>query len=313
MHKQTLKIGTFNACNLSLPNIEYYKGRSYSPTQFKTKINWLSDQLTRMNVDIVGFQEIFHEQALQQVLRKNEKLKYANHVIAHHSSKRRPKPCVALASTKPILYHEVIQNFPTKLDIDDLTIPIHKFSRPVLKAGIELKKGLIVTVFVAHLKSKRPMFKEGEDRDNPINIAKAEARSLVRRTVEAMALRALIVEEAKNNNRPCIVLGDLNDSLLAVSTRIILGNQPSYKPFEEKLKVWDTLLYHVKDIQARRSLRKFYYTHIYNGHHESLDHIMVSQEFVAQNPKRIGKVKYVATFTDHLIDETLSHEHTSFL
>ena len=68
------------------------------------------------------------------------------------------------------------------------------------------------------------------------------------------------------------------------------------------------LLYRVQDIQTRRSQRDVYYTHIHKGHFESLDQIMVSEEFVVQNPRRIGRVEYVRVFNDHLIDDTLSSE-----
>ena len=68
------------------------------------------------------------------------------------------------------------------------------------------------------------------------------------------------------------------------------------------------LLYHVKDIQARRSYQDFYYTHIHNGMYESLDHIMVSQELVTENPRYTGRVAQVKVFNDHLIDQTFSTE-----
>ena len=51
-----------------------------------------------------------------------------------------------------------------------------------------------------------------------------------------------------------------------------------------------------------------YYTHIHNGHHEVLDHIMVSQELVFDNPKGIGGISYAKIFNDHLVDETLGEE-----
>ncbi|MGB6015523.1 MAG: endonuclease/exonuclease/phosphatase family protein, partial [Nodosilinea sp.] len=65
------------------------------------------------------------------------------------------------------------------------------------------------------------------------------------------------------------------------------------------------LLYQVKDIQARLGYGDHYYTHIHNGHYDSLDHIMVSEEFSAQNRDRIGRVTYVSVFNDHLFDQTL--------
>ena len=39
-----------------------------------------------------------------------------------------------------------------------------------------------------------------------------------------------------------------------------------------------------------------------------MDHILVSQEFVRQNPNRLGYVEYVKVYNDHLIDETLSDD-----
>ena len=68
------------------------------------------------------------------------------------------------------------------------------------------------------------------------------------------------------------------------------------------------LLYNVKDIQALQSYRDVYYTHIYNGHYGSLDHILVSEEFVRPNPQHIAWVENVQVLNDHLVDETLSSE-----
>jgi hypothetical protein len=50
-------------------------------------------------------------------------------------------------------------------------------------------------------------------------------------------------------------------------------------------------------------------THIHNGHYDSLDHIMVSEEFSAQNRDRIGQVTYVSVFNDHIFDQTLLEDN----
>jgi hypothetical protein len=90
---------------------------------------------------------------------------------------------------------------------------------------------------------------------------------------------------------------------------LVSGEPPMRRlPHEVKRKLWDVILYHVKDIQARNSYQDFYYTHVHNGHHESLDHIMVSEELVEENPNSVGKIGYVKVFNDHLIDDTLTNE-----
>ena len=174
---------------------------------------------------------------------------------------------------------------------------------------MEIEPGKTITVFVAHLKSKRPSFPNDVDRHDPVELARASVRSLVRRSVEACGLREILVNHSEYNTRPVIIMGDLNDASLAVSTRVISGEPPMrYLKFEDKKKVWDVLFYHAKDIQARKSFHDFYYTHIHNGHYAALDHIMVNQELVDINPNSIGRVRNVSIFNDHLIDETLSEE-----
>jgi predicted extracellular nuclease len=166
-------------------------------------------------------------------------------------------------------------------------------------------------VFVVHLKSKRPILPDDVDRHDPIEKAKGQARSLILRAAEATALRMLLMETLQGRDHPVIVIGDMNDGGLAVTSQLISGEPPWRQlPSDRKKALWDVLLYHVRDIQARMSYRDYYYTHIHNGHYEGLDHIMVSQEFVAQNPANIGRVSYVSLLNDHLVDVTLSREGT---
>jgi endonuclease/exonuclease/phosphatase family metal-dependent hydrolase len=59
---------------------------------------------------------------------------------------------------------------------------------------------------------------------------------------------------------------------------------------------------------VRRTGRDVSYTHIFNGHYENLDHILVSQEFYERNPQRIAEVMNLRYFNDHLIDSQLSND-----
>lgn len=308
MNQKNFKVGTFNLYNLVLPNVTYYGSNKYKPEVYEQKKSWIAGQLSRMNADIVGFQEVFHEQALQETLNQVEFYQESTLVAANPTGE---KPAVALVSRFPILKHHIFEEFPAKarLDIEGASIPLERFSRPVLEVQLALSETVECTVFVVHLKSKRPLLPEGVDRNDPIEKAKGQARALILRAAEATAVRMIVIEKLQNRNHPVIVIGDVNDSGLAVTSQILSGEPPWEKlRFEQKKKIWDVLLYNTKDIQARQSYGDYYYTHIYNGHYESLDHIMVSEEFIAQNRDRIGKVVYVSTLKDHLIDETLSYE-----
>lgn len=302
-----LKIATFNTLNLVLPNHYYYERKIYTEEEFTQKKNWINGQLLNMQADIVGFQEVFHQEALVQILRENPFYKGKTQLVAANANGE--KPAVALISKFPIVDYAIVEDIPETLVVDDVEIPFTKFSRPVLKARVRLNDGIDAVVFVAHLKSKRPMFADGADVEDPVELAKAQACSLMVRAAEAYGLRTLMMTELQHRDSPVILMGDFNDTHTAVTTQLISGEPPfRFLPLDKKLRQWDVLLYHVKDIQARLSYTDTYYTHIHNGHHESLDHIMVSQELVAENPNNIGRVGSVRVFNDHLIDSTLSND-----
>ncbi|MEM6344305.1 MAG: endonuclease/exonuclease/phosphatase family protein [Bacteroidota bacterium] len=306
MKPKIVKVGNFNTYNLVLPEVSYYR-RKYSQKTYQKKCRWIGEQLDRMGTDLVGLQEVFHPKAMQEALYHSNRLKQANLVVADPNEDLLPR--VGLATNFPILEYSVIEAFPAGVDIEGTAIPIKRFSRPVLRALVELPLGHKVIVYVVHLKSKRPDFYEGEARSDHFALAKAQTRSLIRRAMEATALRGLLLEDLKKNDHPLILLGDVNDSGLAVTTRLLSGEPPHRKyPMDVKKEIWDVLLYQAKDIQARRSFEDYYFTHIHNGHHEALDHILVSQELVEENPNHIGRIGYVKVYNDHLVDETQSDD-----
>ncbi|MCU0525252.1 MAG: endonuclease/exonuclease/phosphatase family protein [Elainella sp. Prado103] len=308
MSRRTFRVGTFNLCNLALPNQVFYKREVYTPEEYARKISWVAGQLDQLQADLIGFQEVFHAEALQQALQQSQTCQDLHLVVGKPIE---DTPAVALASRFPILSHRFIRAFPAaaRLEVQGAEIPLTHFSRPILSARLRLTDRIECTVFVVHLKSKRPIVPDHLDRHDPIEKAKGQARSLILRAAESIALRVLLMEVLRDRDHPVIVLGDMNDGGAAVTSQLISGEPPHRKlETEHKRKIWDVLLYHVKDIQARQSFSDVYYTHIHNGRYESLDHIMVSQEFVTQNPDRIGRVVYVSVLNDHLIDETLSSE-----
>ncbi|MCS6813183.1 MAG: endonuclease/exonuclease/phosphatase family protein [Cyanobacteria bacterium] len=308
MGSKSFRVGTFNVFNLTLPGVACYGDIAYTPDIYDKKRRWIADQLIRMKADIVGFQEVFHEQALKEVLATYDNLAY-EHVIV--SARNGESPAVALASRFPVLDYQIFEKFPSGavLDIEGIAIPLTHFSRPILAVRLNVCDQIECTVYVVHLKSKRPVMPEGVNRNDPIERAKGQARALILRAAEATALRMILMETLQGKNHPVILIGDVNDSGLSVTSRIVSGEPPGrdIKP-DQKQRIWDTLLYPVKDIQGRRSYGDFYFTHIHGGHYESLDHIMVSQEFVAENPRSVGKVSYVSVLNDHLIDESLSRD-----
>jgi len=220
-------------------------------------------------------------------------------------------PRVALVSRYPVRSHEWISEFPPEARLDALGVdlPFTRFHRPVLKARVALPNGHDVVVLVCHLKSKRPMMPDGAHRHDPVEETRGMARSLILRACEAAALRLLVLSEIQGKNQPLVLMGDLNDATHSVTNDILQGRIPQRNfPAEVKKTLWDILLYSCADLQARKSYKDVYYTHLHDSHYESLDHIYVSQEFVNENPAHIGFVEYMRLYNDHLLDPALTDE-----
>ena len=67
-------IASFNVKNLIGADKEYYKFQSYTPEESAWKQDWMAEQLLTMDTDIVGFQEIFEQDALRDVIAQADTL-----------------------------------------------------------------------------------------------------------------------------------------------------------------------------------------------------------------------------------------------
>ncbi len=70
-------IASFNVKNLIGAEKEYYKFQTYSPEEYAWKKDWLADQLLTLDADIVGFQEIFEEEPLRDVIEETSRRAHA--------------------------------------------------------------------------------------------------------------------------------------------------------------------------------------------------------------------------------------------
>ncbi len=329
------RVASFNLLNLVRPGVRYYDLPPHTEDEHEQKIKWIAQTLDRSQVDIVGFQEVFSSSSLQSAVSLSQH--FTNHAQAqeqvlspgasvedNEEKGKALRPKVGLASRFQIVRHESIIEFPSTADFQIpskspegveqlIDVPIKQFERPPLRAEILIPDAdVTVVVYVAHLKSKRPIYKEDEDRENPIHRALGALRAQVIRSLEATALRARIVKDIEKNRQPLIMLGDLNDTVESTSTQIIAGQAPHFRwPAKIKRMYWDVLLYSTNTIQTRQDLKDFSYTHIHHGQRDVLDHILVSQEFYHRNSKRIGKVTYQHIFNDHLFDWSLTEREPS--
>jgi endonuclease/exonuclease/phosphatase family metal-dependent hydrolase len=307
------RIATFNVLNLHDAEQSVYGEILYSNTNYARKIEWLAAKLDEIDADIVALQEIWSEQALRDVVAASERMREASVVTAPWAGPGNQLPRVAFVSRFAALEPPVsLTDIPAHLQLElpdapelGLRAQRHsKFSRPILKGRFALPEGSSgprsVTVFTLHLKSKRPERLEtktsGEDLDKPAVQARATLRSLIMRGCEAAAVRELVIQETDGQLAPCIVLGDFNDTAESVTTELVTGKA---SPNDKAAR--DTLLYNAVAIQSNRGLkREVGYSHLHFSTPSVLDHILVSEEFVAGGKFSIGQVQTVQYFNDHL-------------
>ncbi|WP_299351675.1 endonuclease/exonuclease/phosphatase family protein [uncultured Shimia sp.] len=67
-------IASFNVKNLIGADQEYYEFQTYTPEEYAWKEDWMAQQMFSMDADIVGFQEIFEEKALRDVVTETDRI-----------------------------------------------------------------------------------------------------------------------------------------------------------------------------------------------------------------------------------------------
>ncbi len=306
-----LRIATLNCLNLALPGRRFYAGVDpYTPDEYIAKTQWLAQMLDRLAADFVLVQEIFHEQALSDVVHQAGGARHwsLSVPLAAQDNDRPRLGLVWRQPWQPTL--ESISSFP-----DGWAVPVPEaaahaaFSRPLLRAEVTLPEfgGSRLSLLNVHLKSRRPEFVDGEDRDDPNTEARAQLRSLIRRGAEAAALRQLVVESTKRSRAPLVIAGDFNDEAGAVTTQIVADT--SWKREDRPQR--DFMLFNALDVEQRLSPgrgRDVAFTILHGGEPERIDHVLVSEEFVPQSKHAIGQVTAVEIFSDHLLERRRAAE-----
>ena len=314
-NRKYVSFATSNLYNINEPGLRIYKDTDgWSQEEYARKVEWTAAQIASIDADVWGFQELWHRQSLVNIFEKaGLSSEYELFAPADHEGQR---IICSGAVRKEMLVGEPewIDSFPEKFRLEsggddtqtpDISVELSKFSRPVLHFKVNPRTdGKPISVYVVHFKSKGPtkLFRESWYKDdNEFYKKHAEglgsAISTIRRTAEAAALRMILTEVMKGNEQPVVVLGDLNDGQGSNTLNILTG-QPRYL-VGLSAGGGDVDLYSVGTLQEYRSQRDVYYTHIYNNSLESLDHILVSQEFYDNSRKRIWAFDGMRVVNDH--------------
>ena len=295
---QEIRFATFNVYNLAPPGAKLYDNLlPLTAAEYEAKLDWTARQLDLLDADVIGFQEVFAQPVLDQVLARTRRYRAAQHAgFDADPGNGRLTPGVALVSRLPLAGPAVeYPAFPAGVTLPPGSGDGDCFARPVLHARIVLPDRAIAEVLVVHLKSRRPDYRNGACSTEALPHALANLRSLIRRGTEAVALRVLL--SGLPRGAPRVVLGDFNDVANSVTTAIVLGTA-SCLPGQE----WAERLFDSQQIQLRQDqLRYAGYSNIHDGHCMTIDHILVSEEFHPASPRAIGEVLDVICLNDHLL------------
>ncbi|MCH9639744.1 MAG: endonuclease/exonuclease/phosphatase family protein [Betaproteobacteria bacterium] len=314
MARTKLSFATCNLYNLNEPGLRLYSDADgWSQDEYNQKISWMTNLITNLETDVWAFQELWHTKSLQHVFAGDTTNEYTLLAPIDHSGQK--IICAAAVKSNVLVgAPEWIYHFPENFQLSsggddnqasDIAVQINSFSRPVLHFQIKPRSnGRKIHVYVCHFKSKRPtrIYYEpwySAQAHSKHSEAIGSAISTIRRTAEATALRMILTEQMKGTNTPVVVIGDLNDSQQSNTLNIITG-QPNYLLSGLSKGGSDVDLYSVGTLQEYRSQRDVYYTHVYNKTRESLDHILVSQEFYDNSRNRIWAFKGMEIINDHL-------------
>ncbi len=291
--QQEIRLATFNVRNLVLPDIVYYDDLPpYTQEEYEAKTAWIAEKIDQSDADVIGFQEIFSKKALHDVVAKTRHYREANLICFDlNDPPASLKPQVALLSRLPLAgspqTHQIFpRHFQITLPITDTLI--NRFSRPVLETPVFLPNGQILNIYVVHLKSKRPDFINSANKSDPYQYGLAALRSMMRRAADALGVRTLVSGFRQDNALPVAILGDFNDFSLAVSTRIVTGEEhESEQPLSPFYRLYDCFEIQSDPDSSKNHLSQF----LEENGTPRIDHIFVSEEFTEKSGFLTGKIK----------------------
>ncbi len=331
-----MRFATFNLYQYLAPPEFWYERsarNTYSAKAWKAKRQWVQQQLTELDADVVGFQEVFSGTDLEQLLKKAGYPYFAilpGEVRDPEDEQVRLAPKVALASRFPFTTVSAVQ--PDAEGMEQLgRTDNFNFSRVPLAALIELPDLGLVRVVVVHLKSSRSgVVAASYPKRTPWNRRVADTMSqrslgkimsLGQRAAEATLLyRHIVAQLLAEPDIAHIVLGDLNDSAESIVFESLVMQDSVNRIGQDRKETWPAGI--EQKIHAYRLTDAFRqapdyktrirpYTHVHSGSPKTLDYILLSNHFNRNNANHSARVSAYQVLNDHLILDEKSQTEQS--
>ena len=288
------KVMTWNVENLFKP------GAAAGPASeavYDTKLRGLAATINDQAPDALALQEVGDPAALDDLVQRLRGTWHRR--LSRHPDQRHIR--VAWLTQRAIMEPADIFKFPPHLQpvqVDDGGATLGVMGRGAVAVTVMSDSGQPVRLVTTHLKSKLLTFPGGRfephDEDERARFA---AYALYRRAAEAATLRVWVTAALANagENRPLVLTGDLNDTVQAATTQLLLGPPGSeigtggfgHPDKGDHQRLWNLapLMPPGKD-----------YSRINQGRKELIDHILASAALV----KPLDAIKVAALNTRQL-------------
>lgn len=291
-----LSVSTFNLCNLQHPGQTMFGEFAWTPVQYQRKVGWTAEQLKAHPATVINFQEVWSRQSLQDVF-TCAALADSYQLVCHDSMDTMNVAC-AVQQDWEIIDSEWITAFPPELHWRsedtryDMQLLIDRFSRPVLKLRLRGPDARTLTLFNAHLKSRRPI---GPNNDSYYGVGPdhwmdvGRALSGMRRLAEAAVVRLLANRQLAQTTDAVIVCGDCNDRFPGGVVDLLKGDARFRRHSNNRSgRRADWGLYHLLDLATPLQKKtagiqhRDYITFCGDDELLALDHLLFSWHFHAR-------------------------------
>ena len=282
-----MRVVTWNVENLFSPAApgEDPAGRP-DPETYAAKLSTLTGVVAALAPDVLALQEVGDEAALDDLRASLEQATGGGWVARASRAPDSRGIRVAVLTTRDVLATSDVIALPPRLrpvQVDDAGTTVERMGRGALRVRVEAATGPL-DVLTAHLKSKLLSYPGGRfsPRDEGER-ARTAAYALFRRAAEAAAVRVAADDTLRGRGREqaLVVCGDLNDTVDAATTQLLLGPGGSEigTPGERSPDAGDAhRLWNVAPLVPEE--RRF--SRVYRGRGELIDHVLVSRALLGR-------------------------------
>lgn len=244
-----------------------------------------------MECDIIGFQEVFSRDALEELVKEigfNYFVTVDSAKVSIHDPQKYITTTVALASKYPILNVETLEVHQASLE-KHLFTEAFAFSRLPIKATLQLPNKQELLVYVCHLKSNRlnefeHIFRKEDTLEHKKELVfkaleEGYSKALKQRLCEASSL---FYDIQQSQEKPTLLLCDLNDKEFSL-TIDALTNPQYHNEASKNEHLLEDANYHykekIKNPHPEQKERNRKPTSYFQGHGHVLDYVFVSPHF----------------------------------